>query len=362
MQKTNALIDIFASQSYGKSSLLWQNVGNLESKTLAKKLANTEIQNPIYISGLARSGTTILLEILSHHSKLAYHSYRDFATMFTPYIANKIYHFFDSFCREEKPQERSHKDGIMVSSRSPEAMEEILWQYFFTDLHSQEQTNILDRKNANKKFADFYSQHIKKLLLAQQKKYYIAKSNYNITRVDYILSLFPDAKFVIVVRDPVAHIDSYIQTHQHFVKQQKQNKNALKHMNLSGHFEFGLNFKPIVIDSKNNKIIKEEFAKNNLIHAFSLYWNEIHNYINQISQNFKENILLVRYEDLCNKKSKTIDTILKFCQLEDEKSTILKQYQQIIREDDNKNLSLKKDEIELVKKITKKTKNLFYKN
>ena len=54
------------------------NLGNRESKQLQDELIDSPIKNPIYITGLARSGTTILLEKLASHPDLVSYRYKDF--------------------------------------------------------------------------------------------------------------------------------------------------------------------------------------------------------------------------------------------------------------------------------------------
>src|SRR5690606_25057435 len=46
---------------------LWIRLGNLETRLVGGALAETAIDRPIYVCGLARSGTTILLETLAAH-------------------------------------------------------------------------------------------------------------------------------------------------------------------------------------------------------------------------------------------------------------------------------------------------------
>ena len=57
---------------------LWVKLGNVESNAMRAELDAIAIDRPVYIAGLARSGTTILLELLAGHSDVATHRYRDF--------------------------------------------------------------------------------------------------------------------------------------------------------------------------------------------------------------------------------------------------------------------------------------------
>src|SRR5262249_51644997 len=55
-----------------------RRLAGLESRFFRAELDAIEIDRPIYISGLARAGTTIVLEALAAHRELASHRYRDF--------------------------------------------------------------------------------------------------------------------------------------------------------------------------------------------------------------------------------------------------------------------------------------------
>ena len=62
----------------------WIKLGALETHLVESALADVRVDRPIYVTGLARSGTTILLETLARHPDVATHRYRDFPMLFTP--------------------------------------------------------------------------------------------------------------------------------------------------------------------------------------------------------------------------------------------------------------------------------------
>src|SRR6516162_10104530 len=49
----------------------WLWLGRLESSLLEDRLNRVSLQMPIYISGLARSGSTLLHEVISSHPQVA---------------------------------------------------------------------------------------------------------------------------------------------------------------------------------------------------------------------------------------------------------------------------------------------------
>ncbi len=160
----------------GNHTDLWIKLGNLESKLLAVDMDPAPIHAPVYICGLARAGSTILLEALAGHSHATTHRYEDFPFLFTPYW----WRLLTLLPRRNEVRERAHGDGIMVSGKSPEAMEEMLWMAFFQDLHHPHISAVLDERTANPAFETFYAAHIRKLLRASEGQRYVSKGNYNI--------------------------------------------------------------------------------------------------------------------------------------------------------------------------------------
>ena len=68
----------------------WKRLGKLETRFLADDIAGTEITAPVYVCGLARAGTTAVLEALSKAQGVTSHRYSDFPWVFTPYWRNRV--------------------------------------------------------------------------------------------------------------------------------------------------------------------------------------------------------------------------------------------------------------------------------
>lgn len=222
---------------------LWIKLGNLETKLLADDIKDIAIVKPVFICGLARSGTTAKLIEIANQPGFTSHRYEDFPFLFTPYWWNTLLKFVPR--KKQSPQERAHGDGIMITSQSPEAFEEMIWMAFFNHLHSTEHSAILDSTTSNPAFEKFYTDHIKKLLLVRGAKHYVAKNNYNLTRIAYLKKIFPDAEFIICTRDKDSHVGSLMRMHARFCEAAKNNPRIVRHMTHAGHFEFGPHRIPI---------------------------------------------------------------------------------------------------------------------
>jgi hypothetical protein len=280
---------------------IWVHLGRLESTYIYDRLADIDITAPVYICGLARGGSTILLECLVSHNMTASHCYKDFPFVYTPYWWNR---YLD--CVPQKKElfsERAHKDRIFVTSDSPEAMEEILWFTFFPDSLDPKKNSVLDESVENSAFETFYRNHIKKILLIRDGKRYVAKGNYNITRIQYIHKLFPDVRFIVPIREPFAHVASLLKQHRLFCNEEKRNPRALEHMRRTGHFEFGLDRRPINTGncSQTAKTIRLwELGKD--AHGYANEWRSVYGFLADLlerNEALKDVITVVKYEELC---------------------------------------------------------------
>lgn len=339
---------------------LMLKLSSFEDKLLREKLKNFKIKSPVYITGLARSGTTITLEFLAKQKDIASHTYSDFPFIYTPYLSNKIFRFFN---KDTKLKERAHLDRIKVNNYSPESFEEIIWARFFENLHDVTQPNILDKQVNNKDFEIFYKNHIRKLLLAKKRNKYISKSNYNITRLSYLKSLFNDLRVIIMIRNPVDFISSSIKQDNLFCNQQKENIKKLHHTNMTQHFEFGLNKIPVNFGDNqiSKKILDKLNDKDSSIEGWSEYWDEAYKFVIKLKEDefLKDNIKIFSYEDLCNNTEAKLLEILDFCNIEVDNKTV-KSFREIISFPLYYKNNFSNKEIEIINNITKKTKDKIY--
>ncbi len=183
-------------------------LGDLETRILDGDLPALRVERPVYVCGLARSGTTLLLEALAAAPDFTTHRYSDYPLLWTPYWWNWLRARLP--LPTQTPVERAHRDRLVVTANSPEAFEEVFWMHFFPGRHEVVVDQIIDATCDNQAFADFYAAHIHKLLAVRRARRYLAKGNYNLTRIGYLRRLFPDARFVIAVREPHAHVASLV--------------------------------------------------------------------------------------------------------------------------------------------------------
>jgi hypothetical protein len=298
---------------------LWMKIGNFESKLLTEDLAAIVVSKPIYVCGLARSGSTLLLEILASQADTASHRYQDFPFVFTPFWWHTAL-AFNRF-RDNTLRERAHGDKMLVNSQSPEAMEEMLWMAFFPNIHDAAAKQVLDNATAHAGFEHFYPNHVRKLLLTQKRKRYLSKGNYNITRMLYLQKLFPDARFIIPVRSPETHIASLMRQHQRFSEAGRNDADVVKHMSIAGHYEFGLDRRPIHAgDSARMDAIQAAWKAGDEVRGWALYWDMLYRFVhNQLQDNpaLAKAALVVPFEKMYGHPQATIAEIFQHCDLPD---------------------------------------------
>ncbi len=81
----------------------------------------------VFVSGLARSGTTLLMRMLHDTDEFASLTYRDMPLVMAPNLWRRL---SGAFQKSMARQERAHGDGLQVDYDSPEALEEVFWRTF----------------------------------------------------------------------------------------------------------------------------------------------------------------------------------------------------------------------------------------
>jgi hypothetical protein len=300
----------------------WLWLGRLESRRLGEVLRRVPIRMPIYVCGLARSGSTLLHEVAASHPSVATHRVRDFPLVFTPYwwrraVANMA---------PGAPRERPHRDGMMITIQSPDALEEMVWMAFFPHCHDPSVSNVLGFDDRHPAFETFYADHIGKLLLAEGATRYAAKANYHTARLAYLARLFPDARFLIPVRAPAAHVASLLQQQRWFAAGQRRHRRALAFMQRSGHFEFGLDRRPMHLgDGERVRQIQHAWAAGDEVRGLAMYWDMVYGYLARLlaaDDRVRAAARVVRYESLCEAPVETLRAVFAHCELPDAESLV----------------------------------------
>lgn len=297
--KVPLMLDWLGAMAQGGSGF-FEKLGRLETGLLGPDLGKITITKPVFVCGLARSGSTLLLEFISGAKGFCAHRYRDFPFLMTPVFWDNISRLWPGFGSKEQ-HERAHKDRIMVGGDSPEAFDEMLWMHFIKTLHDGKTSDVVTGKNDIARFAEFYKDHIKKILFLHKAKRFVSKNNYNLARIDALLEMFPDAHVIVPVRHPLTHVASLSRQHVQFCKAQSEDPRALRYMQRCGHFEFGLDFRPLRLSAADAVAgdISKLMAQGQTDLAYAHYWQHMHEFIAQIKEQRDARIQIVPYERLC---------------------------------------------------------------
>lgn len=335
---------------------------SLEFSKLRKELETYKVDRPIYVTGLARAGTTITLEMLSQHPDVATHRYLH---MVMPYAPHWMQRFADKTPIMLSPTERLHKDRIMVNRNSPEAVEEIFWQRHFEDTLDETKSSIMRKDVSNPEFEEFYKEHIRKLMLDQMRTRYAAKNNYNIARMEYIQRFLPDVKFLIIIRNPFDHIASLSKQDMILSEVERQDPRLLDWTKIIGHREFGAAKICINLDDTDTVQDIRELWKNKetYVTGWAKYWASIYSHVHHTlkhNQNLADATLVVRYETLCGSPDETIDRIIEHTELDSKKfEGVKKKYVKTLRPPAYYSVQYSDKETESIKNITGPIARLF---
>ena len=250
--------------------------------------ATSNKEEHVFIAGLARSGTTILLNAIFKSENFASLSYADMPFVLAPNLWSKI-----SFSQlDKKATERAHGDGIIIRPDSPEAFEEIFWKTF------DEKKSLTHDK---------YKIYINNILKKYDRESYLSKNNQNFKRLDLIAKLFPESKILIPVRNPIQQAGSLLFQHKRFIENSKQDNFISNYMKWIGHTEFGPNY--LVLNNKNINFVNDM----DINHWLEQWYLSYKNCLDKFEA--KSNMKFIIYEYLCESKSYWFE-ILDFINIE----------------------------------------------
>ena len=254
------------------SDLMREMTFDIETSFLKKQIA---LDNHIFVAGLARSGTTSLLNALHESNQFASLSYADMPFVMAPNLWSKL----SNFIQHEHLTERAHGDGIMVSTNSPEAFEEVFWNTFGDD-----------EKESIEKFKTYIACIINRC----KKNRYLSKNNQNVRRLKLINTIFPNSIILIPFRDPLQHSNSLLNQHLRFITASREDSFISNYMGWIGHTEFGPKYKSIIASNL-------QFTNDLEINHWLEQWYLTYKNLNQLSRTIS-NTYFVCYESLCNSK------------------------------------------------------------
>lgn len=290
---------------FGAVFARWPDLGprlaRWESAALGPSAHAESMQAPIYIAGVARAGSTMLLEALSALPGGTAHRYADAALIWTPYWWN----WWRQRTRwtAPRPSERAHRDRIAVTDESPEAYEEIFWMQRYPWLHQGQRDEAFAADFADAEFEAALREHVRKLLWVRGARRYVCKGNAHLTRLAFVRRIFPTARFVVPVRAPLAHVASLVKQDRLFTEMARDNPAVVTQLRRVGHYEFGPHKRAVHLgDGAEFAAIEASWRSGATAQGYARLWSTLYAHtLNTLAADagLRAATLLLRYEDLC---------------------------------------------------------------
>lgn len=289
-----------------RSNIISEMLFDIEMFFFNKKLHKDYLKPHLFVSGLPRSGTTILMRSLYETNYFASLTYRDMPFVLAPNIWSKI---TGQKNLNNTGIERAHKDRIKISIDSPEALDEVFWRvklkknYVLSDkliLHQVDDETIEEFRN-----------FVSLILYKCNKKIYLSKNNNNLLRLESIIRAFPNCLILIPFRDPIQQSNSLLTQHKNFIEIQKRDKFVKNYMSYLVHYEFGADHRPYEFVERSSVDLKRDS-----IEYWLDQWTYAYNYLSQEKFSKNKNIIYLNYETICRNPKNVFNIILKKINLE----------------------------------------------
>ncbi len=243
----------------------------------------------IFVSGLARAGTTAIMRLVYATGRFCSLTYRDMPFPLAPFLWRKT--LLGCSAREGDMRERAHGDRMLVSFDSPEALEEVFWRVFCGQRYILPDSLI--PMQADSKSIDLFQKYIARLMEIDGADRYLSKNNNNILRLFSIQEAFPQALIIIPFRDPIQQSLSLLAQHRHFCQVHSQDPFSRKYMQWLVHHEFGSDHRPFQVDEQPSAHLPESPS------YWLEQWVRVYRFVLRQARRMDQAVFFVEYEKLC---------------------------------------------------------------
>jgi len=274
--------DKFLHKLYLSNYFISKSSLEMDEIMFGQKAKQLNVKEHVFVTGLARSGTTAVMNKIFSTGEYASLQYANMPFLLCPNLWKRKSHI--------ESHERAHKDGIIIDGNSPEEFDEYFWKAFLRDSYIKEDglaPHVVDDKILTK-----YLTYVKLICLSKGKDKYISKNNNNILRLSSLQKL-DDNKIIILFRDPLSHASSLMKLDKSFSTNQTDDPFSLDYFNYLGHHEFGLNHKPFLL-TEDFTHKRKQFSKKSLNYWLAIWFN----YYSYVLQHKEKDYYFISFEDL----------------------------------------------------------------
>ncbi len=261
-------------------------------QTLARGDAQRIVgERHVFIAGLARAGTTVLMRRFHGTGRYRSLTYRDMPFVLAPNLWQRL---AGRSRRRIAPAERAHGDGIMVDADSPESLEEVFWRVFHGADYIRD-THLAPHE-PDPEAIDRFVGYVNAVLAAAEPRRarYLSKNNNNVLRLGAVRRAFPEALVLIPFREPLAQAGSLLHQHRRFARVQAEDPFVGAYMAMLAHHEFGLEHRPFRFPKGPAEPHADGAAER--LDYWLERWCDAYEWLERTAP---DGAVLVCYEDLC---------------------------------------------------------------
>jgi hypothetical protein len=253
----------------------------------------------VFVSGLARAGTTILMRTLYETGAFCSLTYRDMPFVLMPCLWKRMSR---PFRHTREASERAHGDGIQVNFDSPEAFEEVFWRIFCAPDYIA--ADHLRPHDVDDEVLDAFRAYVQRIVACADNRgpeRYLSKNNNNLLRLGALRQAFPGALIVIPFRDPLQHARSLYNQDRKFRERHAADTFSRDYMRWLGHHEFGLTHKPFRFTGQE-PVSLQDYTPDDINYWLAVWINAYRH----VLATAPDGCILFCYESLCSDPAATL--------------------------------------------------------
>lgn len=276
-------------------------IGSFIDALFFRNYKKIEIEKPVFLVGHPRSGTTFIHKFFIKNCNEFEGMYlwrMIFPTLISRFIIKPILPFINKFFPKNLYDPNIHKTGFLEPETDDAALffksfDGMFSWLYFSALNNYENFNELENdliktSKLNPVLLNLKTLYKKNLYKSTRSKRIFSKSFSLILNLREVKNVFPDAKLIILIRDPLEVIPSSLS----LARNVQMNLNKFDKLSL---------------------IEKNEYYRN-LYSASILFYKKL---INQINDNLirREDYILINYKDLLTDFEEKMDVLIHFCEI-----------------------------------------------